>query len=457
MTAVHALPVPDDVDGPAPPADIDAERALIGAALDNQTVVDAVTETGLTPGDLYRPAHRALWQLIVELADAGTPLTPVTVASAVRDRGAEELGAAVDPTYVAECYTSAAPGTATAVHHAHTILGHARRRALIAAGTRITQLGWDRSGDPDELEQRAEHALDLATRPRGTGDLPSMADLVPGWLDRLEQPDPDEAGLVRPPYRDLAEVIPVWRPGQLIVVAARPAVGKSTIALDIARAAAIGQGAPTLFASLEMSTDEIMTRLYAAEARISQRALQERTLTDDDWRRIAQVTDRIASAPLRLDAATDYPLARLSARLRHMDRTGTPAQLVIVDYLGLMRGPRALESRYQEVSEITRALKSVAMEWQVPVIALAQLNRESTKRNDKTPQISDLRDSGSIEQDADIVILLHREDAYDKESPRAGEMDLIVAKHRNGPTATVTVAFQGHYGRCRDLSAGLPY
>ncbi len=229
-------------------------------------------------------------------------------------------------------------------------------------------------------------------------------------------------------------------------------MGKSTFAIDIARSAAIRNNATTCVFSLEMGRNEITMRLLAAEARIHLQKLRNGSLGDDDWQKLANTMGKISEAPLFIDDSPNMSLMEIRAKCRRLKQRHD-LKLVVIDYLQLMSSGKRVESRQQEVSEFSRALKLLAKELEVPVIALSQLNRGPEQRTDKKPAMSDLRESGSIEQDADMVILLHREDAYEKESPRAGEADVIVAKHRNGPTDTITVAFQGHYSRFVDMQA----
>jgi replicative DNA helicase len=225
----------------------------------------------------------------------------------------------------------------------------------------------------------------------------------------------------------------------------------SALALDFARAATIRHQLPTVIFSLEMGRNEITMRLLAAEARVPMHVMRSGQMSDDDWARLARRMSEVADAPLFIDDSPNMSLMEIRAKCRRLKQRHD-LKLVIIDYLQLMSSPKRVESRQQEVSEMSRSLKLLAKELEVPVVALSQLNRGPEQRTDKKPMVSDLRESGSIEQDADVVILLHREDAYEKESPRAGEADLIVAKHRNGPTATVTVAFQGHYSRFVDMA-----
>jgi replicative DNA helicase len=225
----------------------------------------------------------------------------------------------------------------------------------------------------------------------------------------------------------------------------------STIGLDFARSCSIKNGLTSVIFSLEMGRNEITMRLLSAEARVALHHMRSGNMTDDDWARLARRMGEVSAAPLFIDDSPNMSMMEIRSKCRRLKQRND-LRLVVIDYLQLMSSPKRVENRQQEVSELSRSLKLLAKELGVPVVALAQLNRGPEMRTDKRPLLADLRESGSIEQDADVVVLLHREDAYERESPRAGEADLIVAKHRNGPTATVTVAFQGHYSRFVDMA-----
>ena len=239
-------------------------------------------------------------------------------------------------------------------------------------------------------------------------------------------------------------------PGQLVIVAARPAVGKSTLALDIARHAAIKKRKAVIFFSLEMSRSEIAMRMLSAETQIPLQSMRKGSMSETDWVRIADVRSKISDAPLYIDDSPNLTMVEIRAKSRRLaERVGL--QMIVIDYLQLLTSGKKVESRQQEVSEFSRALKLLAKELGVPLIAISQLNRKSEEAKDKKPDISQLRESGSLEQDADVVILLHRPDLGEKEHSRAGEADVILAKQRNGPTGTVTVAFQGMYSRFANM------
>jgi replicative DNA helicase len=281
-----------------------------------------------------------------------------------------------------------------------------------------------------------------------------LTDAVTAAIDEIEAAKHKDGTMTGVPtgFADLDDLTNGLHPGQMVIVAARPALGKSTLALDFARAAAIKHDLPTIFFSLEMGRSEIAMRLLSAEASVPLQNMRKGTVDQRDWTTIAATRGRINDAPLYIDDSPNMTLVEIRAKCRRLkQRVGL--KMVVIDYLQLMTSGKRVESRQQEVSEFSRALKLLAKELQVPVVALSQLNRGPEQRADKLPALADLRESGSIEQDADVVILLHRESAYEKDNPRAGEADLIVAKHRNGPTRTVTVAFQGHFSRFADMAA----
>ncbi|NHC16381.1 replicative DNA helicase, partial [Motilibacter deserti] len=291
------------------------------------------------------------------------------------------------------------------------------------------------------------------TDKRTSEDYVPLADIMEGALDEIEAIGSRGGAMVGVPtgFADLDELTNGLHGGQMIIIAARPAMGKSTLALDFARAASIKSGLTSAFFSLEMGRNEITMRLLSAEARVPLHHMRTGTMTDDDWNRLARRMGEVSEAPMFIDDSPNMTMMEIRAKCRRLKQRHD-LKLVIVDYLQLMQSGKRVESRQQEVSEFSRSMKLLAKELDVPVIALSQLNRGPEQRTDKKPMMSDLRESGSLEQDADMVMLLHREDVYEKESPRAGEADIIVAKHRNGPTATITVAFQGHYSRFVDMA-----
>ncbi|MGS2615151.1 DnaB-like helicase C-terminal domain-containing protein [Micromonospora sp. LZ34] len=283
-----------------------------------------------------------------------------------------------------------------------------------------------------------------------TGVSRSIPELLLSTLDSIEAAGTGTASGIATGFMVLDRLLGGLHPGQLVLVAGRPSMGKSTLALDFARFAAVRQDKPTLLMSFEMTEAEVMQRFVSAEARVPLHVLRAGQLSDDDWRKLARTMEAVQEAPLYVNDSCSSSIRHVAVEARRaVAEDGV--RLLLVDYLQLLHVDRRVESRQQEVSEISRALKRLAMELSVPVVAVSQLSRASEARTDKRPMLSDLRDSGGLEQDADVVIFVHRDDYYDKESPRAGEADLIVAKQRNGPTDQVIVAAQMHVSRFADL------
>jgi replicative DNA helicase len=254
-------------------------------------------------------------------------------------------------------------------------------------------------------------------------------------------------------FADLDDVTNGLHAGQMIIVAARPGIGKSTLGLDFARSASVKHGLTSAVFSLEMSRTEIVMRMLSAEAKIRLADMRAGTMTDDDWTRLARRMSEISEAPLFIDDSPNMTIMEIRAKARRLKQRHD-LRLIILDYMQLMTSGKKVESRQQEVSEFSRQLKLLAKELEIPLVAMSQLNRGPEQRTDKKPQLSDLRESGSLEQDADMVMLINRPDAFERDDPRAGEADIILAKHRNGPTATIPIAHQLHYSRFADLARG---
>jgi replicative DNA helicase len=404
----------------------------------------------IQPQDHYRPAHQIVHEVIIDLYSRGEPADAVTVANELTKR--KELPRVGGAPYLHTLMASV-PTAANAGYYARIVRERAILRRLVEAGTRIVQLGYSGDGDADELVDRAEAEVYGVTERRVAEDFLSLSEIMPGALNELEAIGSRGGALTGVPtgFADLDALTNGLHSGQMIVIAARPALGKSTLALDLARAASVKAGLTSVIFSLEMSRNEITMRLLSAEAQVQLHAMRTGHLNEDDWARLARRMSEVVDAPLFIDDSPNMSMMEIRAKCRRLKQRHD-LRLVIIDYLQLMSSPRRVENRQQEVSEMSRSLKLLSKELDVPVVAVAQLNRGPEQRSDKRPLLADLRESGSIEQDSDVVILLHREDAYEPESPRAGEADFIVAKHRNGPTATVTVAFQGHYSRFVDMA-----
>lgn len=434
-----------------PPQDLDAEQSVLGGMLLSKDAIADVVEQ-IRGSDFYKPAHEAIYDSILDLYGRGEPADAVTVSDELTKRG--DIGRIGGVSYL-HTLISMVPTAANAGYYARIVRERAVLRRLVEAGTRIVQLGYATDGgDVDDIVNNAQAEVYAVSERRTTEDYHKLGEVIGGTLDEIESAGHRGEGMIGVPtgFADLDRLTNGLHPGQMIVIAARPAIGKSTLALDFARAASIKHNQASVVFSLEMSRSEITMRLLSAEARVPLQKMRTGQMGDDDWQKLAAIQGKLTEAPLFIDDSPNMSLMEIRAKCRRLKQKHD-LKLVLIDYLQLMSSGKRVESRQQEVSEFSRALKLLAKELEVPVIALSQLNRGPEQRTDKKPQMSDLRESGSIEQDADMVILLHREDAYERESPRAGEADLIVAKHRNGPTDTITVAFQGHYSRFVDMQA----
>jgi replicative DNA helicase len=340
------------------------------------------------------------------------------------------------------------PTAANAGYYAKIVGDKAILRRLIDAGTRIAQSGYDSQGEVEDLVNQAQAEVYKVSSQSSKEDYVGLSDSLEAAIHDIELAQNRGGEMTGTPtgFTDLDSYTHGLHPGQLIIVAARPAVGKSTFALDIARNASVKHNQATIFFSLEMGRSEIAMRMLSAESSIYLQSMRKGTISEGDWTRLAAVRGRINDAPLYIDDSPNMSLVEIRAKCRRLAQQ-VDLRLVVIDYIQLMSSGKKVESRQQEVSEFSRALKLLAKELGLPVVALSQLNRQAEQSKDKRPELSHLRESGSLEQDADVVVLLHREGIYERDHPRAGEADLILAKQRNGPTGTVTVAFHGQYSR----------
>lgn len=448
-----------------PPHDIAAEQAVLGGLMISDSPADqhlllADVQGILTGGaDFYRPAHQIIYETLCDLAQQHEPMDAISVNDALVKKGeAVRVGGAP---YL-HTLTEAIPTAANASYYAKIVADRAVLRRLVQAGTRIAQLGYEGVGEVDDLVDHARSTvMEMATSSAdGHGDLTYILD-EGLWGQVTEEMDlGSEATGHRVPtgFADLDALTGGgFEPGQMVVIGARPALGKSTVALDFSRGA-VKAGNTALFFGLEMSNKELLQRWIAAEAQVPLHCIRTggRDMIDEGaWGRVMRARTRAQEENYQLWIADQCTtVAQIRANCRRHKAVHGRLDLVVVDYLQLIPSSATAENRQQAVSESSRALKLMAKDLGVVVVALSQLNRKSEDRIDRRPQVSDLRESGAVEQDADVIILLYREDAHDKDSPRAGEADFILGKHRNGPTSEVTVAFQGHYSRFVDMAPG---
>ena len=432
-----------------PPQDNAAEQSVLGSMLLSKDAIADVSEV-LRGMDFYRPAHELIHDAVIDLYGRSEPADPVTVAAELQRRG--ELAKVGGAPYL---HTLAAnvPIAANAGYYAEIVREKAMLRRLVEAGTKIVQLGYAGEGQVDDVVDQAQAEVYKITEKRAAEDYVPLSDIMNDVLDEIEAIGSREQGVYGVPtgFAEFDDLTNGLHSGQMIIVAARPAMGKSTLALDLCRAASIHNNMTSVFFSLEMTRAEIVMRLLSAEAKVALNHIRTGQMTEDDWERLARKMGEVSAAPMYIDDSPNMTMMEIRAKARRLKQKHD-LRLVVIDYLQLMSSGKKVESRQLEVSEFSRQIKLLAKELEVPIIALSQLNRGPEQRSDKRPMMSDLRESGSIEQDADMVILLHREDVYEKESTRPGEADLIVAKHRNGATKDITVAFQGHYSRFVDMA-----
>ena len=435
-----------------PPQDTAAEQSVLGGMLLSKDAIADVIEV-LRPGDFYRPAHQAVYDCILDLYGRGEPADPITVSAELERRG--ELARVGGAPYL-HTLIATVPTAANAGYYAKIVAEKAILRRLVEAGTRIVQYGYGADGDGgdvNEVVDRAQAAIYEVTERRTSEDYIALEELLQPTMDEIDAiaSRGGTAQGIPTGFADLDEVTNGLHPGQMIIIAARPGVGKSTLGLDFARSCSIKHGMTSVIFSLEMSRTEIVMRMLSAEAKIRLADMRGGRMSDDDWTRLARRMSEISEAPLFIDDSPNLTMMEIRAKARRLKQRND-LKLIVVDYMQLMTSGKRVESRQQEVSEFSRQLKLLAKELEVPVVAISQLNRGPEQRTDKRPMLADLRESGSLEQDADMVLLIHRPDAWERDDPRAGEADLILAKHRAGPTSTISVAHQLHYSRFTDLA-----
>lgn len=434
-----------------PPFDQAAEMAVLGSMILSGRAAEGVIEI-LEPEHFYRPANETIYRALVDLHAAGQA-DPIALGNRLERDG--DLTRCGDRPYLF-ALVNAVPTIAHAEAHAEIVREKAILRKVLDAANGMTHSVHGREQSPDEIIQNAYDTLEglAGLTDVGADDLSIGVDIMDTVAEVVDIRENGPKEGLKTGFDDFDSLTGGLQPGQFVLIAARPAMGKSVLGGDFARYTAIRNDIPTVFFSLEMGRKELEKRFLSAHATYPLHWMKSKGPLDDaKIMKLIEAGKDMQASPLHIVADTGVTLAKIRSHCRRVQRKHGLG-LVVIDYLQLMGGESVGkgDNRQQEVSRISRGLKTLAMDLEVPVVALSQLNRGPEQRQDKKPMVSDLRESGSLEQDADIVILLHREDAYDKESPRAGEADLIVAKHRNGPTATITVAFQGHYARFVDMA-----
>jgi replicative DNA helicase len=432
-----------------PPHDIQAEESLLGAMLLSREAIATAVEDCRTE-DFYKPAHGHVFDAISNLYGEGEPVDPVTVADELRRAGL--LDSIGGPALLIGLQAST-PSTSSAGRYARIVSDLSLLRRLIRAANEIAEIGYDLPDDVHGAIDRAESMVFEIGQRRMADTLAPIRDLLGQSLDRLEAlyDRGDSITGVPTGYIDIDEQLSGLQPSNLIIVGARPAVGKTAFCLGIAAHAAMQANVPVLFFSLEMGHLEITQRLLSAESQVNASRMRNGRLHDTDWPKISHAIGRLAEAPIFIDDNPNLTVMDIRAKARRL-KSKEGLGLVIVDYIQLMTGRNTAENRQVEVSEISRGLKILARELEVPVIGLSQLSRTLETRADKRPMLADLRESGSLEQDADIVMFLYRDEVYNPDSPDKGTGEVIVAKHRNGPTGVARLAFLDHQARFANMA-----
>ncbi len=434
-----------------PPQNLEAEESVIGAMLLSPTAIGTVTEI-LDASDFYRESHGTMYRAALALWAKGEPVDAITLTDELEERG--ELERVGGTARVAEL-AALVPSTSNVEHYARIVKETATLRALIRVGQEISRLGQERPGETVNLVDQAEQMVFDLSQKRVTGDFSHIEALLKESFERithLYEAGVDVTG-VPCGFRDLDRLTSGLQPGNLIILAARPSMGKSALALCIAANLGVRQGMPVALFTLEMSKSEVTQRLMCSEAKVESNRLRSGKLAPDDWPRLTSACDKLMKAPIYVDDTGSITMMELRSKARRLKSREPNLGLIIVDYLQLMTSGANAENRVQEVSQISRNLKVLARDLDVPILALSQLSRAVEARTDKRPLLSDLRESGSIEQDADLVFFVYRDEYYNPEDSEAqGLAEVILAKHRNGPTDAVKLSFLKRYAKFADLA-----
>jgi len=430
-----------------PPHNLDAEESVLGSMMLSPEAIADVVEV-VRPEDFYRSANGKIFDTLRQLYARGDPVDAITAVEELRRRGIlEDVGGHL---YIHELVEQV-PTPSAAGSYARIVAQHALLRRLIQAAAEIMEIGYSDPEDPEKAADEAEQRIYEVARHDDKEQVASLRELVDQAMTDLERIQNRESAFAGLPtgFRDLDTLLSGLQAGNLIVVAARPGVGKSSFVTNLARNVAVESRVPVAMFSLEMSRWEIGMRLLCAEARVPWDSIRNKRVGADDWSRIVQAAEVLHDAPLSIVDSGNVTLVDIRAKARRLSTRRSGLGLIIVDYLQLMSHHRRVDNRQQEIAEISRGLKLLAKELDIPVIAVSQLNRDPERRQDKRPQLSDLRESGAIEQDSDVVMFIHRDDG---DPAKKGLADLIVAKHRNGPTDTVPLTFLPHLTQFRNYA-----
>ncbi len=432
-----------------PPQNLDAEQSTLGSMLLEKEAIYKGSEL-LRPDDFYREAHRVIFEVVVHLANKGEPVDMITVSEELKQRGMlDKVGGAAYLTQLANFV----PTAANVEHYAQIVAEKSLLRSIISVATNIVKMGFEGSEEVDVILDRAEKEIFEISQKRNVKGFVSLRSILVETFERIEKLYESKGGVtgLATGYPDFDRMTAGLQPSDLIILAARPSMGKTTFALNLGSYAAVEQKIPAIIFSLEMSKEQLALKLLCSEAGVDNQRIRTGTLRDEDWPRLSHALGRLSDAMLFIDDTPGISALEIRAKTRRI-KAEYGLGLIIIDYLQLMQSRSKSENRQQEVSEISRSLKALARELNVPVIALSQLSRAVEQRADKKPGLADLRESGSLEQDADIVGFLYREDYYNPETDRKNITELIIAKQRNGPVGSVDFYFQKEFSKFQSLS-----
>jgi len=440
-------------DGRVPPHNLDAEESLLGALLLSRDVVGQVAELGVQVEHFYKPAHQHVYAAIRGLMATGQPIDVVTVADQLRRDGLlDQIGGA----QLLLELQNATPAISNATRYAKIVQDTAVLRRLIGVAGEIAEIAYNEPDDVTKALDEAETKVFEVAEDRVVDSTKQLSDLLPLAMDKLQETFDrgDTITGLATGYNDLDELLSGLQPSALNIVGARPAMGKTAFGLGMATHIAMNSKKPVLFFSLEMGHAELTQRILSSEARVDSQKLRTGRLIDSDWTKIGKAINRL-DIPLFLDDNPRVTVMEIRAKARRVKARYGGLGCILIDYLQLMSGGNFAENRQLEVSEISRGLKILARELEAPIVALSQLSRNLESRADKRPMLADLRESGSLEQDADVVMFLYRDEVYNRDSPDKGLAEVIIAKHRSGPVGRVDLVFNGTYTRFDNAAKGI--
>jgi replicative DNA helicase len=432
------------------PQNLDAEVSVLGASMLTPNVIPGVSEI-VRPHHFYRQSHQRIFEVIEDLFSRGEPVDPITVSEELANRASLDM---VGGRAFIHSLVTAVPAATNARQYAEIVRENFYLRSLIRVGGEITEMGYRREQPPMDLIDRAEQMVFEISQVRVAGEFEPISELISESFAELERTMSEGHHTVgcETGFRDLDALISGFQPANLVILAARPSMGKTALALNIARNVGVDQNKGVAIFSLEMSKMEVVSRMMCSEARVDSWRVRRGILQPTEWSRLAAACTPLHTAPIFIDDSASVNLMEIRAKARRLKAKNKDLGLIVVDYLQLMMGDTNVENRQQEISRISRGLKILARELEVPVLALSQLSRQVEQRAGNRPVLSDLRESGAIEQDADVVMFIYRDEVYNRDSPDKGTAEVIVGKQRNGPIGDCKLAFIQNYTRFADLA-----